>query len=416
MSDAEQEAEKQWLGKWKIGSELVVEGETFREFKRLMEKVKEPGCMCKNLEGGNSADNAALNTQERFRSLYCNSLPLFLQIEITNKCNLRCVQCGVINRVESTLPESMFDKLWPVMPHIGGIIWLGGEVFLVDYFMGLLKSINAKYPHINHYIYTNALLLDKKIIASLVGIDGLELKISIDSVVEDTYEQLRSQGKYQILLNNLEMLKEEYSKKGKIPNLSVNVIAMKRNLTQLQLYPDFCKKYGIGSLDISFLADLNPPHTPDADIFDGTDQDVLQKAKRILLDVEAKCREHGIKFYCNFNSYLRTLEESFDERRLYNQTIILESSENDAKCVFQCYYPWTSLYIKCNGLVVPTGDCIIPVGNMITDDFQEIWNGKMMQAYRYKLSRSDLSNWCAYHCRQKVKINKEILKTAGVTR
>ncbi|MBN1823115.1 MAG: radical SAM protein [Endomicrobiales bacterium] len=367
-------------------------------------------------EGDFSQANSALNAQERFKSLYCKSKPLYIQIELTNRCNLKCLACGVVKRKEETLPRSMFSKLSKVYPYLSGLIWLGGEVFVVDYFFSLLEDINRKFPHIGHTIYTNGLLIDRKIASVLTSINYLELKFSIDSVVKETYEQIRNLGKYEVLLQNLSILNEEYQKKSKKSNMGVNVIVMKNNLDQLLLYPDFCRKYGIDHLDMSFLADSSLPCDTDQNIFKTGDKNILEKAKGILSEVGARCREHGIRFYCNFNSCLEKekgkIQKDVDLRRYYNQTIVSEKTEKGMEHLFQCYYPWASLFIKCNGIVVPTGDCIIPIGDMLEDSFEEIWNGEAMMAYRKKLSSYDLSNWCAKHCRQKAEVNKKILSLA----
>jgi MoaA/NifB/PqqE/SkfB family radical SAM enzyme len=440
--------------------------EAHTEYKRILDELKNSRCRQGTSKTNLSIANRMLNSQERFDSVYCFSHPLNLQIELTNECNLKCIQCGVIKRKKATLPISIFQKIWKTLPYLEGIAWLGGEVFLVDYFLELLRTIQLEFPHISHTIYTNGLLIDQKIAPVLSDIANLQIKFSIDSVVRETYEQIRAEGKFEILLNNLLAINEAYKQKGKKPNLGINVIVMKKNIEQLILYPDFCKKYGITHLDISFLADdADPPLLPEENIFSGAEQAVLKRVKSILLEIETKCHEYGTHFYCNFDSSLKRIDDpaaddadirrahnstiiterkkgilleietkcheygthfycNFDSslkriddpaaddadiRRAHNSTIMAERTKNELSHVFQCYYPWTSLFIKCSGLVVPTGDCTIPVGNILKDDLSDIWNGQVMQTYRYKLAHSDLSKWCSHHCQQKVKVNKLLL-------
>ncbi len=391
-----------------------MDSEAGAEYERILNELKHPRCRPETAKINFSVTNRILNSQERFNSLYCFSCPLYLQIELTNKCNLKCIQCGVIKRKEATLPVSIFQKLWKTLPYLEGIAWLGGEVFLVDYFLDLLKTIGSEFPHISHTIYTNGLLIDQKIASVLSDVTNLQLKFSVDSVVKETYEQIRSTGKFEMLLNNLSTINEVYKQKGKRPHLGINVIVMKKNIEQLILYPDFCKKYGITHLDISFLADdADPPHLPEENMFGSIEPAILERIKSILVETEAKCCEYGTHFYCNFNSALRRIgdpvPDDADIRRAHNSTIIAERTKKGPNYVFQCYYPWTSLFIKCNGLVVPTGDCTITAGNILTEDLSQIWNGQVMQTYRYKLAHSDLSKWCSFHCQQKVKVNKLLL-------
>ena len=357
--------------------------------------------------------NCTLNNQERFKSIYCFSFPLFLQFEITNLCNLNCIECGVVNKPKSTLPKELFHKLWILFPYIGGIAWLGGETFLVDYFLDLLQDINYNFPHLDHTIYTNGTLLgDERIASVLASINKLQLKFSVDSVVKETYEKIRRLGTFELVIKSLLKINEVYARKNKKPNIGINVVVMKSNLEQLILYPDFCKKYGINHLDISFLADVYPPSLGEENIFVDLNEEFLRYIKNILLNVEAKCKEYGIRLYCNFNTTLKEKDNILDKvdlRKIYNQIVKEDNLKENIDYNFYCYYPWTSLFIKCNGLVVPTGDCIIPVGNILEDDFFDIWNGPYMQIYRYKLINSDISNWCAYHCQQKLKVCKKLV-------
>lgn len=359
--------------------------------------------------------NYNINKQERNKSLTCLSMPMQLQFEITNKCNLGCVQCGVIKRgEETTLPLSVFENLWSKLNFINGISWLGGEVFLVDYFLDLIQNINMEFPHINHTLYTNGIMIDEKISSILVNVKNLQLKFSIDSIVKETYEYLRSKGKFDLLLKNINLLNEMYRKKNKKRDFVVNVIVMKSNLEQLTSYPDFCKEYGIAGLDVSFLADVYPPHLVEENIFYNADSHLLEKIKRIVEEIELKCNKYDIKLFCNFASSVNITDEQImkndvDRRRFESYGIVKQQSAKGIEYIAHCSWPWHSMYVKSTGLVVPTGDCMIPVGNILKDDFDEIWNSPVMQVYRYKIINSDISDWCACHCQERFSFNKKLL-------
>jgi MoaA/NifB/PqqE/SkfB family radical SAM enzyme len=336
------------------------------------------------------------------------------QFEITNKCNLGCIQCGVIRRgIENTLPISLFQKLWNEFYFVNGISWLGGEVFLVDYFLDLIETINSEFPHINHTIYTNGILIDDNIASVLVKINNLQLKFSIDSIEKETYERLRSKGKFELLLKNIKFLNDIYRTKNKKQNFAVNVIVMKSNLEQIISYPDFCREYGISSLDISFLADVNPPHLVEENLFYNIDFKLLEKIRSILNSVEIKCKKYGIKLFCNFASFVdineNYVKNEVDRRRIDSYGVVKKSTKNGDEFVGHCNWPWHSLYIKSTGVVVPTGDCVVPLGNILESSIDEIWNNPIMQVYRYKIIKSDLSNWCAYHCQQRFEVNKKLV-------
>ncbi|MEM2175394.1 MAG: radical SAM protein [Candidatus Micrarchaeia archaeon] len=363
-----------------------------------------------------SIQNFGLNYKERFCSLICRSYPPTLQVEVTNKCNLRCVHCGVITKGVNTLPLYIFDKLKKIFPYLNSLTWLGGEVFLVDYFYDLIKQINTDFPHIEHVIYTNGLSLDETKIDLISDIEPLTIKFSIDSVVKDTYEKLRLQGNFEKSNNNLRMLIETYKRKNKIPKLAINVVVMKSNIEELLLYPDFCKKYSIGYLDVSFLSDIKECSNPE-NFFSEISFEKIKKIKKIIEELEIKCKEYNIQLFCNFYDMVDLIKEPnviftdvVKKRRFETYGIVRKNVINTEKYVYQCAWPWHSMYIKCTGFVVPTGDCLVPAGNILYQDIEEIWNGEIMQIYRYKMMMHDLDNWCNYHCIRKSNVNKKLIE------
>ena len=84
-----------------------------------------------------------------------NSFPQKISLTLTNKCNLRCKMCGQWSetgymKTQKAIHQTMKLDDWKrVIDEIdaNGIDWVllrGGEVFLLDYIMDLLKYIESK--------------------------------------------------------------------------------------------------------------------------------------------------------------------------------------------------------------------------------------------------------------------------------
>ena len=64
------------------------------------------------------------------------------------------------------MPEKTVDELVGLFPYLEVINWQGGEVFLVDYFEGLMNKA-SEYPNLKQQVVTNGSLLNERWAAKL---------------------------------------------------------------------------------------------------------------------------------------------------------------------------------------------------------------------------------------------------------
>ena len=116
----------------------------------------------------------------------------YLELQITNKCNLKCRHCYIykeifselsVNRVRRTLEE--FEEMQGLR-----VLITGGEPLM----HGNIEEINEMLPEflVRKVLFTNGLLLNKRILKKL-NVD--EIQVSIDGL-EYAHDSLRGKGAF----------------------------------------------------------------------------------------------------------------------------------------------------------------------------------------------------------------------------
>ncbi|MDD4909411.1 MAG: radical SAM protein [Candidatus Omnitrophica bacterium] len=338
--------------------------------------------------------NNEINLKEELRKdIVLESMPRRVQVILTTKCNLRCIMCGRFSCDPSlTMPLDRVKKIYSLFPYLQIVDWQGGEVFILDYFKGLFLDVSGNFPHIMHNITTNALLIDNEWADVLAG-SNVCLQCSIDSVTEPVYESIRVGGSFKALSRNLDLINEAKAARAGNVNLDLVAIVMKRNLKEMVLFPDFCRKYNFRSLRFSALW---PDKAPEEDILSRPERDTFQYLNDALVQIKDKCRQYNINFHCTFDSLVRAHLEGGDKG---GGQCGVPAEEGAKVRVIECRMPWTNLFINANGDVYPECKCQRPAGNIERDSLEEIWNNSTMQIYRSLIRWGGADKICSEQCK-----------------
>lgn len=350
--------------------------------------------------------------------------PVTLTVMLTHRCNLRCIMCGSFRKRAPDLPLAALKKLDPLLPNIRTINWLGGEIFLVDYFYEYLKELHRRFPRLNHTVTTNGLLVDDRW-AALFAAMNVEVCFSIDSVVPETYESIRRPASFARLTSRLSSVAEAYRTRGVQPNFSVFALLMRRTMKELPLMPEFCKRYGIKRIHVAYL---RPERVPDEDVLQPGDRQTTKTALEYLRATELRCAELGITFECGFLGVLERSTDVPEGERTKGETpnlrvtpqapeslvlhptnsITMQPRREDAvvdsaldlpkTSKTPCVYPWTTLFVESDGWVKPHCDCSVPIGNLITQDLDQILQGRLLKIYQHRLRNGQTKGWCNEQC------------------
>ncbi len=177
-------------------------------------------------------------------------VPIHLDIEITTRCNLKCVMCErtITPPKLLDLPMKTYKKIIDEFAEKGGasikLCYLG-EPLLYPHLIPAIKYAKKR-GIIDIMFATNGNLLNKTVASKLIK-SGLTLIIfSIDSSKPEIYQKIRINGDLNKVidgLKHLNNLKKKY--KSKSPMIQIQAIPMDLNINEIEsgTYKEFWKPY-----------------------------------------------------------------------------------------------------------------------------------------------------------------------------
>jgi MoaA/NifB/PqqE/SkfB family radical SAM enzyme len=285
--------------------------------------------------------------------------PRWLWFEATDKCNSRCVTCNIWQQ-KPTPPDQLINikedlgkaLANPLMKDVCLIINSGGEATLID-LKELLYVEHLHLPKATLQISTNALLPDKLIdavnYAMEIGVEKLDVGLSIDGIGE-AHDKVRGvKGNFAKLERAIELLKEAECKYPKRIDLTIGSTLTNQTAKQAKALYEYSEKVGI-----SFMwhwYNVSPT-------FYHNKEDLASEIKPIVDEFDSTLYHHWWREYVKTGKFPK----------------------------FKCFSLNSFLVIKCNGDVVP---CLSKysdsIGNIKTQSIDEIWNSKKAKEIRSKV-------------------------------
>jgi MoaA/NifB/PqqE/SkfB family radical SAM enzyme len=149
--------------------------------------------------------------------------------------------------------DQFVDELDEFIPHLQVAKFLGGEPFMIDIYLKIWERIRKINPKVVIHITTNGTFLNKRIKELLNGLKAGFI-VSIDSIVPETYRQIRVNGNFDKVMENLEYFRRYAAQKRTF--LSLAACPMTLNWQELPLLLNFC-------LDKRIILYFNPLTTPE---------------------------------------------------------------------------------------------------------------------------------------------------------
>jgi len=200
-----------------------------------------------------------------YRRLKPYSMPLFMQIELTNYCNLKCPVCptgaGVLKRRPQSIDPALFEQL---MKEIGSnllvlSLWAWGESLLhpeLSEILQIIQTYDAK-----TLLSTNGQNLDdENIIQALIQNPPTYLIVALDGLTDETNSHFRVGAKLAPALMGVRRIAELKKKKGlTYPILEMRFMTLKQNQHEIPLLNDFAKENRFDMLAIRTLSIIDSP-------------------------------------------------------------------------------------------------------------------------------------------------------------
>lgn len=291
------------------------------------------------------------------RPLIVNHKPIIAQIEPTSECNLDCEMCvrektGIpIGSMSFETFKKVLDKLNCLFKiHLSG----QGESFMNPEIFKMIKYANNR--GITVYFATNGTLLTPSVNKKLCEVEVGEIGVSIDSPKKEKFEKIRKNADFDKVKSNIRDLVNRIEKGRKKTIVSIGAILFKDNIDEIEDFVSLANEVGVKKIGFQTIQTKE-------DYVDKYGEDLksntiyeLSGLKDKIIKAKKFARKKGVNLI-------------FDE----------EKSPG-------CIWPWRSIYITWEGYVTPC--CKILdyhrpyFGNILKDNFWDIWNGKEYQRFR----------------------------------
>ncbi len=348
------------------------------------------------------------------------SYPIRLGVNLSNMCNLSCIMCYVKD-FKWIFPKERINEIKSYFPYLEKVMWQGGEVFMLDYFLDLIREA-AKYKHLQQGIITNAQLLNEEIIDMLLKMN-LELTVSFDGVNKKTYETIRQNASFEKLVRNLQYIAQKRDRKNKNFTWGINFVVSRHNDKQLLSLFEIAHRY-----NVDFVCIMPLKHGDIIEIYDNyaVTKQIMEIKKRnekykiflenrvtLLVESLVKDVECGVDIeeWISYEKPVR--QDSMPEKTelaeeiSVKQNMPFDSDYIDASVYNKkdliCHIPWQQLILDYDKTYWPDCQCRSDknknILNYCDDLISEIWNSKEIAHYREIICNDTYKSLCKEYCR-----------------
>lgn len=352
--------------------------------------------------------NIMLNEYEIAENkIILKSFPRFIQLTLTTKCNSKCIMCKA-NDGNFHLSNKEVDDFIQIMPYIQILTLQGGEIFLHDRIDEILEEIYKNKIRLN--IITNGLLLNEKRIETLLKMNA-DIFFSIDSPVEETYEKIRINSNFKVLLFNLKLLNKIKQEIKTTSHIVLNMVVMRSNYKDIEKMLDFAKFYDFDEVILR-------PIEGDANTYENffeynVDYNIIKELNDNFDKFNKIADEYGMRLsnclprykeFINFTNVSIIQNNSVCNKEDKNcknnlkQEVVCDMDK--VKNLF-CLLPFKKLFISFD---YASPNCLCPTDeydfsiNDKTNFILQYWNSKIMKEYRKHMFEYKEKKICQKSC------------------
>jgi radical SAM protein with 4Fe4S-binding SPASM domain len=295
------------------------------------------------------------------KSLVLKHKPITAQIEPTSLCNLRCEMC-IRDKIGVPIGSMKFEDFKKILDKLDCLFKIHlsgqGESFLNKELFRMIEYANERGALVN--INTNAMLFSSELIEKICGVEIGELAVSLESTKKEAYEAIRKGAKFDTVMSNIQELNSKLKEKKKSTIVSFAVTILKDNVEEIPEFVKLAEKTGVKKVIFQTLQNK---------------EDYISKYSKEAKQQAVSNLRESIKGKIN---------EAKQIAKKGKISVIFDEEKSRG-----CLWPWRGIYINWEGNV--TACCKIldyrkPVmGNLLKQDFWDVWNGKEYQMFRVML-------------------------------
>lgn len=367
------------------------------------------GAMARDLDGPMHC-NGRLNAEERRRgATRLESTPLDVILELTTRCNLKCITCGRMKSVDNTSPEFYLkrgvkkllgrhmqsnvvaDMTPEMIRHIFEVLGPGamvlelngiGESPMTRSWQLVLESLELSSGH--PFLTSNGTSLDEKTMRYFIEREGT-IRISLDAASAGVFQHVRGVKVYEHVLKNvrkLVTLRREMNRPGF--SLEMAFVAFADNLDELAAFLELAHESDAQYVGVLELFAFSPE-------MDARElRHIPARANEVLLACRRRAAELGIR-----NDFPPLLpggealisQTEYEALGLGPPNPSIEIGQYATADAVPCHKPWTTTMVHEDGDVVPCCRSDAIMGSLRHDSFGSIWNGPAYMKLRRDMLR-----------------------------
>jgi MoaA/NifB/PqqE/SkfB family radical SAM enzyme len=191
-------------------------------------------------------------------NLTLSAIPKNLIFDFDYTCNYICPSCRtelintnkhhIVRPVNNQIVDSIKQLIIDEIEHQPITIrWCGGELFISEVYLELIEYIiSTGKNNIKHIIQTNGSYLKSRkdfLDRVLPQID--QLRISFDAGTAETYRQVRVNGVWENLIENVKHVQAQIKCLGANTSVSADFVVQKLNYQEIPQFVQLCKELNI---------------------------------------------------------------------------------------------------------------------------------------------------------------------------
>jgi radical SAM protein with 4Fe4S-binding SPASM domain len=321
--------------------------------------------------------------------------PFNLEMDLLNKCNLRCPMCMMSHPSHYKQPLQrmsleVFERLAAeVFWHVNALSFTFGAEPLLHPEFPRFVEIASRYRIPKVYAVTNGTLLTDAIARAIVTHGMDVLAVSLDAARPETYRQIRVGGNWDRLMHNLhglERIKREFGSPR--PHLELTFVMMKTNIGELPEFVDLAARLGATTVNATHMLpfeSLGIAHES-CSLIKETTNEMLSRAR-------ARARKLGLRF-TGPPSFGKDVAHGYGARGADNFGLPVSQVTQKAG---HCPFPWHFAAIDMFGDVVPCGwwHNQPGMGSIGSESFLSIWRNTNYRKLRAEHESGALCATCS---------------------
>jgi len=306
--------------------------------------------------------------------------PTVLDVNVTNRCNLRCTFCynhdNAAARSDELSTDALFRLVDEAAVHRAGFFLGGGEPFVRGDIFDVIRRIKGH--GLPAGVVTNATLLDGAGVDRLLGA-GLDVAVVSIHGTEETHDRLvRAPGAWRKTLETLRLLAAGMPRPGPM----VNYVLTEESRDDLRPFLEALQGLDNVVVRLAHQSFLTPAERTAHDMaWQGAFSAAPAPLLNNVIDVPPGA----------FDGLLEILQDPGIARVLIKP--VLSPSElrswysPDWNVRRRCVFVWHSAFINANGDVLPCQYYAHRLGNVNEQPVAEIWNNDAYREFRRVLRR-----------------------------